>query len=317
MADRGLSRAFLDDLRIGCLAPLLERVKRDETLHLAIRNEYLNIYYRGGNLVRVSRDANGAGATRTYTANFDTNYFTGSHPEAFGGCPGRIARASDCAKWVDAFPLLKQEMDLWFAGHPKIEREYQQLVARANNRAHAATATDYFIIDIEYAQGEDRFDMIAAFWESNGPARNAAHARLALIEMKYGDGALTGAAGIDKHIRGMNKFAAQPGLVDRIKAEALVMFEQQLELGTLHAPKAIVRFTAEEPEFILFLMDHDPDSSKLKNVLLDIGVGIPGPAGYEIKLCAATFMGLGLFKQNVFGLSEFLSRMRGQIHSTC
>lgn len=316
MADRGLSRAFLDDLRIGCLAPLLERVKRDDTLHLAIRNEYINIYYRGGNLLKASRDPNGAGATSTYTATFDANYFTGSHPKAFIECPDRIARESDCAKWVNTFPLLKQEMDLWFAGHPKLEREYQQLVARANNRKHAATATDYFVIDIEYAEGEDRFDMIAAFWESNGPARKAAHARLALIEMKYGDGALTGAAGIDKHIRGMNKFAAKPGLVDRIKAEAIVMFEQQLKLKTIHAPKPIVQFTAEQPEFILFLMDHDPDSSKLKSVLHDIGAGIPKPVGYEFKLCAATFMGLGLFKQNVYGLSEFLNRMRGQIHST-
>ena len=157
--------------------------------------------------------------------------------------------------------------------------------------------------------------MIAAFWESNGWVRKAARARLALVEMKYGDGALTGAAGIDKHIRGMNKFAADSDLVARIKAEAIVMFQQQLELKTLQAPKAIVEFTAEEPEFILCLMDHDPDSSKLKNVLDDIGVGIPKPAGYELKLCAATFMGLGLFKQNVFGLSEFLIRMGGQIHS--
>lgn len=315
MADRGLSTTFLNDLRAGCLAPLLERVKRDDTLHLAIRNQYINIYYRGGNLLKVSRNPNGAGTARIYTATFDPHYFTGSHPKAFGECPGRIAREGDCTKWVDAFPFLKQEMDLWFAEHPKIEREYQQLVARANNRAHGATATDYFIIDIEYAQGEDRFDMIAAFWESSGPMRKAAHARLALIEMKYGDGTLTGAAGIDKHIRGMNRFAETPGLLDRVKAEAIAMFEQQLELETIRAPKAIVEFTAEEPEFILFLMDHDPDSSKLKSALLDIGAGIPAPAGYELKLCAATFMGLGLFKQSVLGLPEFLNRMRGQIHS--
>jgi hypothetical protein len=265
----------------------------------------------------VSRDPNGAAATSTYTAIFDANYFTGGPPKAFSECPVRIARKSDCAKWVDTFPILKQAMDLWFAGHPKLEREYQQLVARANNRAHAATATDYFVIDIEYAEGEDRFDMIAAFWESSGPARKAARAKLApIIEMKYGDGALTGAAGVDKHIGGMNEFAAKPGLVDRIKAEAITMFEQQLELETIHAPKAIVQFTAEEPEFILFLMDHDPDSSKLKRVLDDIDVGIPKPAGYQLKLCAATFMGLGLFKQNVYGLSEFKKRMRSQIHST-
>ena len=114
----------------------------------------------------------------------------------------------------------------------------------------------------------------------------------------------------------MDEFARTPGSVDRIKAEAITMFEQQLELGTIHAPKAIEQFTAEEPEFILFLMDHDPDSSKLKRVLDDIGVGIPEPTGCELKLCAATFMGLGLFKQDVYGLKEFKERMEGQIHST-
>ncbi len=316
MAGRGLSQVFLDDLRFGCLVPLLERVRRDDTLHLAIRNECINIYYRGGNLLRVSRNPDGADAPNNYTATFDSNYFTGSHPKAFSQCPGRIVRRGDCTKWVDAFPFIKQEMDLWFASHPKLEREYQQLAARANNRAHAATATDYFIIDVEYAEGEDRFDMIAAFWESNRPVRKMAQARLAFIEMKYGDGALTGAAGIDKHIGGMNQFTAKPGRIDSIKDEAITLFEQQLLLETIHAPKAISQFTAKEPEFILFLVDHDPDSSKLKKVLLDIGTGIPAPVGYELKLCAATFMGLGLFKQNVYGLSEFLIRMQGRIHST-
>ena len=112
MAGRGLSPTFLDDLRVGCLAPLLERVRRDDTLHLAIRNEYINIYYRGGNLLRVSRNPDGADTASSYTANFDSNYFTGSHPKAFSECPGRIAGKSDCTKWVDAFPFLKQEMDL-------------------------------------------------------------------------------------------------------------------------------------------------------------------------------------------------------------
>ena len=66
MADRGLSTTFLNDLRVGCLAPLLERVKRDDTLHLAIRNQYINIYYRGGNLLKVSRNPNGAGTASIY-----------------------------------------------------------------------------------------------------------------------------------------------------------------------------------------------------------------------------------------------------------
>jgi hypothetical protein len=92
MADRGLSRVFLDDLQIGCLAPLLERVKRDDTLHLAIRNEYINLFYRGGSLLKVSRAPSGAGVASTYTAAFDVKYFLGSRPKAFSECPARLHR---------------------------------------------------------------------------------------------------------------------------------------------------------------------------------------------------------------------------------
>ena len=37
----------------GILHPLLTRVKKDHTLMLAIRAGYINIYYRGGNIVKI------------------------------------------------------------------------------------------------------------------------------------------------------------------------------------------------------------------------------------------------------------------------
>ena len=315
MADRGLSREFLDDLLHGPLTPLLDRVKADDTLHLAIRNEYVNVYYRGGSLMRVGRDWSERRQSASYPVRFDERYFTREAPRGFASLPKRIRDEGDCLDWVQMLGALKQEMDLDFAEHPKLEREYQQLVARSNNRRHAATATDYFIIDIEYAEGEGRFDMIAARWESSGASRKSRQARLALIEMKYGDGAVGGTAGIAKHLRDMNAFAFDPTLVARIRREAIDMFEQQLELQTMHAPHSIKEFSDESPEYILFLMDHDPDSSKLRTILEDIGEGIAAPIGYELKFSAATFMGFGLFKENVFTLTEFQSRMKAQIHS--
>jgi len=46
---RGLSDKFMAALTGGVLTPLLDRVKADSTLCLEIREDYLNIYYRGGN----------------------------------------------------------------------------------------------------------------------------------------------------------------------------------------------------------------------------------------------------------------------------
>ena len=64
---RRLPKTFMNDLKNedGKLYPLLERIKKDDTLLLSIRNNYINIYYRGGNLVRISYGAKG------YKAFFD------------------------------------------------------------------------------------------------------------------------------------------------------------------------------------------------------------------------------------------------------
>ena len=56
---RGLSPQFLTALQSGWLAPLCERVQRDQSLCLEIRQERVNIYYRGGNLLRLSTAADG------------------------------------------------------------------------------------------------------------------------------------------------------------------------------------------------------------------------------------------------------------------
>jgi len=313
MAHRGLSGCFLEDLKVGCLSPLLERVKADDTLHLAIRTNGINIYYRGGSLLKVSgppgtkRDA-----ARIYGATFDQNYFAGARPSAHERCPPTLQHREHAHAWVDAFSELKQEMDFWFAKKRRIERGYQQLIARANNTGHAGRATDYFIIDIEYTEQKERFDMIAARWESNASSRKAGTARLALIELKYGDKTITGKGGLVKHINGMSQLVSRPQRLAQIKAESLAMFEQQLSLGLIRAPKPLGAFTDEKPEYILFLVDHDPDSSILRNVMDSIA-GLPAPVGYELELCTATFMGFGLFKEGIHSFDDFRENMASKI----
>jgi hypothetical protein len=50
---RGLSPTFLNDLQSGILAPVVQRMRDDRTLCLELRGDYVNIYYRGGNLLRL------------------------------------------------------------------------------------------------------------------------------------------------------------------------------------------------------------------------------------------------------------------------
>ena len=54
---RGLSKKFMNDLSKpeGTLYPILERVRKDHNLMFAIRDGYINIYYRGGNIIRITQ----------------------------------------------------------------------------------------------------------------------------------------------------------------------------------------------------------------------------------------------------------------------
>ena len=54
---RGLSEKFMNDLSKpeGKFHPILERVKEDHNIMLAIRDGYINIYYRGGNIIRITQ----------------------------------------------------------------------------------------------------------------------------------------------------------------------------------------------------------------------------------------------------------------------
>ncbi|CAE6724037.1 hypothetical protein [Candidatus Nitrotoga fabula] len=65
---REISQPFMDALKNGLLKPILERVKHDETLMLALRGKYINIYYRGGNLIEI-RENDGC-----FSGKFSLNY---------------------------------------------------------------------------------------------------------------------------------------------------------------------------------------------------------------------------------------------------
>ena len=94
IARRGLSPEFLADLQGGLLAPIRERVARDQSLCLELREDYINVYYRGGNVMRVSR-ANGG-----YSAFFDTKYFQGAVRSMPGVIPSVPRRTVEKVAWI-------------------------------------------------------------------------------------------------------------------------------------------------------------------------------------------------------------------------
>ena len=219
---RALGSEMFHDLKDsnGCLHGLLNLVLQDTTLELEMRGtRSASIYYRGGRLLCIEWDGT------QYVLHFDTNYC--SHGQNLSEHPS-IAEA------IEKAPYYKQAMDRWFAQHPKYEREFQQIVERDNNRhGKISHATDYYIVDTEFVYKDARFDMIAVHWPSIGAVRKNLHApKLAFIELKYGDGALSGTAGLMNHLRDFGHFRQTADLF-AICDDYAKVFRQKCALGLI------------------------------------------------------------------------------------
>ena len=315
---RGLGAPFMKDLEPeGLLNPILVRVKRDSSLCLEIRQEYINVYYRGGNIMRVKKTRG------CYFAYFEKKYCEGNCCKVITDMlmNPRLDSHQDVKTWVEAFPSLKQVMDFWFAKHPKEEREFQQLVLRENNGSGIGNATDYFIVDIEYDNHKGaRFDLVAVEWESNGTIRKLSKGykpKLSFIEMKYGDGAISGKAGMLEHIKDFQRyFRSDPGL-KMIREEIKNIFDQKRKLRLIPAlanNKNPIGEFDDKTDYIFLLAGHDPASRKLRGALKQIEDECgKNDLGFDIKFCSANFMGYGLFKQNIFTSQEFMQRFDRQV----
>ncbi|MHB9068755.1 MAG: hypothetical protein ACYC54_00135 [Sedimentisphaerales bacterium] len=300
---RGLTDNFVNQLQCGLLTQILVAVKSDSTLCLEIRENYINIYYRGGNVIKIQENDG------VFNASFDRKYLD-ENTTRVPNLPCALNNTNDIGAWLNAIPFLKHEMDLWFGRHPKDEREFQQLMLRENNLGNSAKGTDYFICDIEYANHTGRFDLIAVKWPSSSIHRkNNNNLGLTFIEMKCLDNALTGSAGLCKHVEDINIFLNKSGIIETIKEEMKLLFNQKLDLGLINNQKPISSFSDDKPELILVLINHDPASSILRNELKRI----PDCPNAEIKIATSNFMGYGLYLQSIYSLNEFLNKFEGNI----
>ena len=298
---RDISDTFFEDLKEGSLKPLLDIVKFDDTLCLELRGDNVVIYYRGGALYTIYEKAE-----HIYEISFNENYSTNKD----------IDKASDNRKLIDVGQAVdgvgsfKLIMDRYFSEHRKLEREFQQLILRENNYSGAVTdATDYYILDIEYAYNDDdiraRYDMLAIRWPSISRERKIhTDIPLTFIEVKYGDGAISsdnGAAGISKHIDDYIALRRKPEIISDIAEDMARVFRKKHALGlvTSYADKDLdITIDDKDVEFVFIFANHDPDKTKIKSELeYSIYKYQDTDNEYldEIKVAKASEMGYGLF----------------------
>jgi len=311
---RGLSQKFIADLESGLLKELLDFVINDYTLDLQIRENYVNVYYRGGNVLRVKADKK---KINGYRFEFDDKYLNHKklkflHLNHTPTLKIDLDFYRDKGDWLKYFALAKQAMDLYLTTIKQSdERENQQLLVRENNYSAVANATDYFIVDIEYAnRAKGRFDIIAIEWLSEASKRKLFKSykpKLVIIEMKYGHKALTGAAGMNKHYLDFKNYFSNPVKAQSFKEEMVELFKQKRQLGLIPClsdncnNNSIEEFD-DAIDFAFLLSNVDPDSRVLKREIQNLN-------NNDIKFFASNFLGYGLFKPRLYEQTEFIEQI--------
>lgn len=277
---RKLSDEFMACLTSGFLAGLLQAVRTDQDLNLEIREGYLNIYFKGNSLLKLTESS-------------PTNYKVGIHRAFTKGLnlPSALRDAKTTASFLSSIPQLKQHIIK--VGKSSLEIEYEQMIIRANN-FEPRNNSEYFILDRQYTLSVSRFDLTGIFW-NRIRRRKHQEVDLCLMEVKY---ALNQDIK-DIHSQLTRYYEALKPISGQIAEECETMFRQKLELGlytqspnrlaamkTLRISRDFSRF-----QFIVILVDYNPNSFQFS---LDKLTRLP--FAHQVKVFHA---GLAMWQQNV------------------
>jgi hypothetical protein len=234
---RGINERFITDLQTGCLKKFLEAVFSDDRLWMGIRKNYINIYYCGGNAIKIKQKRAG------YEMFFDIHYCDNKPVTRHRDKLEKINYAEP-AEVYGVLPNMLEEMDSWFQAHPKPERTFQHALLKGNPQ----------IIDIEYAgkTSDDkgfRLDMLAI--SDDG---------IMIVENKYGNKAIGGKAGLAKHHNDIVRILDDAALRNELIESAKVITENKAALGL-----SDTKVTKEQFEILLLLADYNDKSNALQN----------------------------------------------------
>ena len=254
-----LSPAFMDALQSGFLADLRRKVVEDPDLDLEIRKDYLNIYFKGNSLLKL---------TEAHSPNGEpSRYLRDIHPKFLdetSNIPEVLTDHQTTEQFLQNVPTLKRNITIH--GKQSRETEYEQLLIRANN-GEDRNNSEYFIIDRQYAVGTDkRFDLLAVCWDRKG-RRRGQKIPLCLMELKF---ALNRDIA-DVHEQLTRYHAAVTPQVAGIAEEAETVFRQKLALGLyrqsaerLAAMKTLtILRDPSRVQYILVLIDYNPHANTL------------------------------------------------------
>lgn len=267
-----LSDTFKTALLSGVLNPVLAAVQTDDTLMMGFRGSYISLYYRGGEILAIDDSSTGRYKV-SFNKKYDTELTLRSRLARHGSAEvldHPIVTAEDAAAVVAVFGELKGLMD----SHSKIrsghEREFQQLMARVNNRTRSSNSSHYFITDIEHKKDDARFDMLGVRWRHD-EHKHGDRLVPVLFEMKYGADAMDGKSGLEDHLRKALAYVSDDAKRAVLRANVASQFNQLSELGLLEYARStsISGFSAVDNhvQIVFVLAEYPPHATRLTQIV--------------------------------------------------
>ena len=283
---RKLSDNFFNCLKSGFLSRITEAVKQDPDLDLEIREGYINVYYKGNSLLKLT------GTKSQYKVQIEKKFLKGVDLSL-------SLHEDTVEQFTKNIPFLKQNIVKY--GKRSLETEYEQMIIRANN-FESRSNTEYLIIDRQSANKDGRFDLTGIFWDRNH-RRKKQEVPISLMEVKFALN--TDIKDVHQQLTRYYDFIKSN--TAKIAEEMQEVFRQKLELGLYkHSPEQIealktLSFSKDinQFQFILILVDYNPNSKKLNLENL-----AKLPFANQVRIL---FGGFAMWQQNVKPLSDYLS----------
>ena len=275
---------------------LTDYVKTDDTLDMEFRGNEVMVYYRGGRLLTLSESG-------VFTP-LDKNYGE--------VCPVNLMNLEEY------IPKAKHLMDKYQVEVKAnlSEKEISQRIVMENNYSPYSNDTDYFIVDMEYCQGDGenyQFDLIGIKWLSTMVDRKKLYFKIVVMETKQGCQTLRSSLqnpGLKTHYEDFMSFLHCKDF-KAISNDMAKIFCQKCELGLVRInerSEEIKRNSefklADDAEFIAILANYKAASSNLSNELNELSDDA------DIKFAKSNYMGYGLYSSSIYSLSEIKNNQK-------
>lgn len=287
----------------GVYQRITEIARIDPYLDLEMRgDDGAIVYYRGGKLLTIHEKKGLLG--------LDNKYYLGNENAIVIPDKDNIFDYVCKAKYImDKYESVKRKL---------IEKEFQQRVVYENNLSGNADNTDYFIVDVEWANSNvlgGRADIVAFRW--NHMEHKKRRVQLTLIEVKQGEKAIKTtemikngkkqvSPGLTKHYKDYLKLKDDKESIREFKNDMLVVLKQKYQLGLTRGLDNLFHDRGKEinPEledaidFVFLLANYHHYSSSL----CEECETLPN----DCKFYIASFMGYGLYKDRIYTKKEVM-----------